>query len=484
MQYLIGLDIGTTSTKAVAFGVDGRQLKVVNNNYPLISPQEGWFEQDPGQIVNASEAALKTLVEQLGEKPMAVSISSAMHGLMLIGKNGEPITNLIIWADNRSDKEARQLKASKEGAAIYFASGTPIHPMSPLCKMLWLQKNRPDLMQRAEKFVSIKEYIIHRWTGEYLLDQSLASATGLYNNEQTKWNDLALQVAGIKGSQLPAVLPTTTILPKLKAGIAQQLGVEVDTPVIIGASDGCLANLGSGVLDTTTASLTIGTSSAYRKTIDKFVRDEKQSVFNYILTSDLYVVGGPSNNGGVVAQWFEKEFGDGEFDEQALRSVRPGSDGLIFLPYLLGERAPIWDPESKGVFFGVQMNHTKNHFYKAVWEGVFQAAHHIAETVDQVTGEVEKVVVSGGFAKSDYLIQTLSNVLQKPCWLCNSAESSAFGAAILGMHAIGELKDLKDASKLVHFEKEFLPDPSEAEVYRNSLEKSKRIYGRLKDEFN
>ncbi|MEQ8535412.1 MAG: gluconokinase, partial [Imperialibacter sp.] len=262
MQYLVGLDIGTTSTKAVAFGIDGRQLKVVNNNYPLISPQEGWFEQAPGQIVRASETALKTLIEQLGEEPLAVSISSAMHGLMLIGKNGEPITNLIIWADNRSDKEARQLKASDEGSAIYFASGTPIHPMSPLCKLLWLQKNRPDLMQRAEKFVSIKEYIIHRWTGEYLLDQSLASATGLYNNESTKWNDLALRVAGINEGQLPEVVPTTTILPKLKVGVAQQLGVEADTPVVIGASDGCLANLGSGVLDATTASLTIGTSSA------------------------------------------------------------------------------------------------------------------------------------------------------------------------------------------------------------------------------
>ncbi|MEQ8531997.1 MAG: FGGY-family carbohydrate kinase, partial [Imperialibacter sp.] len=339
-------------------------------------------------------------------------------------------------------------------------------------------------MQRAEKFVSIKEYLIHKWTGEYLLDQSLASATGLYNNEQTKWNDLALQVAGIKEAQLPVVVPTTTILPKLKADVARRLGVNVDLPVVIGASDGCLANLGSGVLDATTASLTIGTSSAYRKTIDRFVIDDRQSVFNYILTSDLYVVGGPSNNGGVVSQWFEREFGNGEFDEQALRAIKAGSDGLIFLPYLLGERAPIWDPESKGVFFGVQMNHTKNHFYKAVWEGVFQAAHHIAETVDHVTGEVENVVVSGGFAKSTYLIQMLSNVLQKPCRLCNSAESSSFGAAILGLHAIGELKDLKDASGLVHFEKEFLPDRAEAQVYREGLEKSKRIYSKLKDEFS
>ena len=484
MQYVIGLDIGTTSTKAVAFDTKGKQVQIVNHDYPLISPQEGWFEQDPEKIVGAAEQAVSDLIQKTGHIPLAISLSSAMHGLMLLGDNGRPLTNLIIWADNRSDIEARALKASKEGASIYFDSGTPIHPMSPLCKLLWLQKKRPELMRKATMMVSMKEYLLHRWVGEYLLDDSLASATGLYNIRLGCWNDLSMDVAGIRKEQLPVVLPTTSVLPPLKPAVARQLGVGISTPLIIGASDGCLANLGSGVLDEKTASLTIGTSSAYRKTIARFVKDDEQRVFNYILAKGLYVVGGPSNNGGVVSQWFEREFGDGKFDEAALRSVAPGSEGLLFLPYLLGERAPIWNAEAKGVFFGVQMNHGQRHFYRAVWEGIFGAARHIAETVNQVTGGAEKVVVSGGFAKSEYLIQTLSNVLQKPCVLCDSGESSAFGAALLGMHAIGELPDLRDASALVHFEKEFVPDPAVANIYSDQLEKSKRIYSKLKEEFD
>lgn len=483
MQYVVGLDIGTTSTKAVAFDLKGNQVHLANKDYSLISPQEGWFEQDPDKIVAAAEQALTELVKKAGSSPLAISLSSAMHGLMLLGSNGRPLTNLIIWADNRSDLEARTLKASKEGAAIYFDSGTPVHPMSPLCKLLWLQRNRPDLMRQASMMVSMKEYLLHRWVGEYLLDDSLASATGLYNIRQGCWNDLSMDAAGIRKEQLPEVLPSTSVLPALKPAAARQLGVDISTPVVIGASDGCLANLGSGVLDEKTASLTIGTSSAYRKTIDRFVRDDKQRVFNYILAKGLYVVGGPSNNGGVVSQWFEREFGNGQFDEAALRSVAAGSEGLLFLPYLLGERAPIWNAEAKGVFFGVQMNHGQRHFYRSVWEGIFGAASHIAESVNQVTGDAEKVVVSGGFTKSEYLIQTLSNVLQKPCVLCGSGESSAFGAALLGMHAIGELPNLRDASSLVHFEKEFDPDPGVAGIYGDQLEKSKRIYNKLKEEF-
>ncbi len=483
MEYIIGLDIGTTSTKAVAFGVDGKQLQVVNNKYPLISPHEGWFEQDPGQILLATELAVSTLVKAMGRSPLVISFSAAMHGLMLLDDHGRPMTNLIIWADNRSEKEAAALKKSETGEVIYLATGTPIHPMSPLSKLLWFQKQRPDLMQRVFKIVSMKEYIIHHWTGEYLLDQSLASATGLYDIESRKWHALALEVAGISTSQLAIVLPTTELLPPLKTTAAKSLGIEASTPVVIGASDGCLANLGSGVLDASTASLTVGTSSAYRKTVPQLIKDKQQRVFNYILSDNLYVVGGPSNNGGVVAQWFEKEFGNGQFDEKALKMIKPGSDGLLFLPYLLGERAPIWDAEAKGVFFCVQMNHTKEHFYRAVWEGIFRAAHHIATSVDEVTGEVEKVVVSGGFAKSDYLIQTLANVLQKPCLLCNSAESSSFGAAILGLYAIGEMENLQQATQLIKYEKEFMPDANDAKLYQDTLQKATRIYEKLKGEF-
>ena len=483
MEYLIGLDIGTTNTKAVAFDFSGNLIKLVSLGYPLITPQEGWFEQDPELLQYTVEKAVKELTWELGKAPAAISFSSAMHGLMLIDDQDRPLTNVLIWADNRSHAEAASLKKTADGKAIYLDSGTPIHPMSPLCKLVWLNKHQPALTKKAARVISFKEYLLKSWTGEYVTDESLASATGLFNIHLRQWNELSMQVAGIKKTQLPEVVPTTTVLPPVKTSVLSRLGIDPATQIVIGASDGCLANLGSGVMEPEYASLTIGTSSAYRKTTHASVKDEAQRVFNYILTRELYVVGGPSNNGGVVAEWFQKEFCAGDHYFPEIESVQAGSDGLVFLPYLLGERAPVWDAEARGVFFGVHISHTKAHFARAVWEGIFHAVRSISASVEQVSGRVDKVVVSGGFAKSEMLIQMVADVLQKQVFLCSSAESSAYGAALLGMHAIGALPDLAASKKMVHFEKEFTPDTAKSAVYLRQQEKLGRLYEKLKEEF-
>ncbi len=483
MEYLIGLDIGTTSTKAVAFDFAGKLIKLVNIGYPLITPQEGWFEQDPELLFQSVEKAVKTLTSQVGRPPAAISFSSAMHGLLAIDEHGRPLTNVLIWADNRSFQEAAELRKMPEGKQVYLESGTPVHPMSPLCKIMWLQKNRVDLIKKTTRYISFKEYLLKDWLGHYLTDESLASATGLYNIHTRQWNDLSLSLAGIKEWQLPDVVPTTSMFFVSSPAVALKLGIDTSTMIVIGASDGCLANLGSGVLEADTASLTIGTSSAFRKTTHSSVRDEQQRVFNYILTDKLYVTGGPSNNGGVVAEWFQKQFCAGELLLEELAATPPGSDGLLFLPYLLGERAPIWNAEARGVFFGVHMSHTKQHFNRAVWEGIFLAAQSISASVEEVGGPVSKVVVSGGFAKSEMLVQMVADIFQKQVYLCSSAESSAYGAALLGMHALGELEDLSQAKQMVLYEKQFVPDSGKAPVYREMQEKFKRIYDKLKDEF-
>lgn len=483
MEYLIGLDIGTTSTKAVAFDFSGNILKLASAGYPLISPHEGWFEQNPDLLLASAEKAVREITSTLKQSPVTVSISCAMHGLLLVDNKGKPLTNIVIWADSRSKLVAEALRSTAEGRQVYLDSGTPVHAMSPLCKLIWLKSNEPELMQKSAKYISIKEYLLKKWMGEYILDESLASATGLFNIHEKKWNERSLQLAGIKAEQLPAAVPGTTVLKGLKESVRQALGFSAETTVVVGASDGCLANLGSGVMTPGMASLTIGTSSAFRKTTNATVKDEKQRVFNYILSNDLYVVGGPSNNGGVVAEWFQKQFCDGELHLGEIASAPPGSQGLLFLPYLLGERAPMWDAEARGVFFGVHMNHTKAHFARAVWEGIFLAVQSIAASVEEVSGAVEKVVVSGGFARSPMLVQMAADMLNKPLLVCESAESSAYGAALLGMHAIGVLGSLADAQKMMKYEEEILPDATRAEIYRQMQSKFGRLYEKLKDEF-
>src|SRR6185503_14186145 len=264
------------------------------------------------------------------------------------------------WADNRSWVIAKRLRASPEGIAVYAATGTPLHAMSPLCKLIWLKENKPALFNRAHKFISIKDYIWHKLFKEFKTDYSIASGMGLFDISIHQWHANALKLAGIQDKLLSDPVPTgytkNYVGDMLKGG----------TPVTIGASDGCLANLGSMAIAPGTASITIGTSGAVRIASSEPLPDPEAMTFSYILDNDTYICGGPVNNGGIAMQWWLNNFvgeslSDQEYEQafQQIARVPAGSGGLIFLPYLTGERAPIWDSESCGMFFGINLQHTR-----------------------------------------------------------------------------------------------------------------------------
>lgn len=355
MNYIIGIDIGTTNTKAVAYDMEGHALHQCNKSYPFISEQEGYHELDPDVLFAAFIEVLKEAVSQTTSYELCgVSFSAAMHGLMAVDEKGLPLTNMITWADLRSNQYAVDLKNSEIGKKIYERTGTPVHPMSPLCKLMWMKDHIPGIFISAHKFISIKEYIFFHLYGEFIIDRSIASSTGLLDIYSRDWNADALQVAGITAERLSKPIDATFILRGLKSSIN---GVP-DVPFVIGASDGCLAHLGSNAMHEGDISLTIGTSGAVRIRTDKPVHDPKQRIFNYLLTDNFYLSGGPVNNGGNVLQWFAKGFLEEDFTSPEnfesfiveAFAIPPGSEGLIFLPYIYGERAPVWDASAKGIF--------------------------------------------------------------------------------------------------------------------------------------
>ncbi|WP_134089212.1 gluconokinase [Olivibacter sp. XZL3] len=497
MDYVIAVDIGTTSTKALAFGLRGQVLAEHRISYSIISPLPAYSEQDPEVLFDAVVNAIREVSQMMDKSSikgsvLGVSFSSAMHGLLAVDKEGKPLSNCIIWADTRSERFATQLKGTALGHDIYLKTGTPIHPMSPLCKLGWMKENRTDIFDSAHKFISIKEYVFFKLFGRYLIDVSIASATGLLETDKQQWYGPALSLVGISSDQLSALVPITYTLRGLDVYYANLMQLPADLPFIIGGSDGCLANIGAQATRPGVASVTIGTSGAIRVVSAKPARDAKERIFSYVISADMFVLGGAVNNGGNILQWFQEGFisSDGQALEEAIplltkkaASVAPGANGLVFLPYLSGERAPHWDAKAKGVFFGVQMQHTQAHFIRAMMEGILFGLYSVGKALEDTSGPIDRIFVSGGFAKSEDWIQMLADVFNKHVLVRKTVESSAMGAAIVGMNALQIIEGFELYNDQDVTISSFVPKPANHAVYIENFKLFERLYTKLKDEF-
>jgi gluconokinase len=483
MEYVLGVDIGTGSVKAVAVNLQCQSFAVCQHHYPFNSPKPGYHEQDPKQIYDAFIDSIREIIDKIGSQPLAISLSSAMHSLIPVDETCRPLSPMMTWADNRSSEIAVGLRATARGLAIYKATGTPLHAMSPLCKIIWIRENDPGLFNKTYKFISIKEYIWHKLFNEFKIDHSGASCTGLFNITKLTWHPDALDLAGITAQSLSEPVPTNYVnktvnnpaISFLKPGI----------PFIIGASDGCLANLGSMADKPGIAAITIGTSGAVRVASSKPLPNEKAMTFSYILDKGTYICGGPINNGGIAMQWWLKnikpETTDADYTQlfEQIVNVHAGSEGLIFLPYLTGERAPIWDSESSGNFFGIKLQHTQAHFSRAVLEGICYALNDVLEAVQQNAEPIIQINVSGGFVKAAVWVQTLADITGKNLVIVQSEDASAIGAAFMALKSIGVIN--KYPSSGFANMKTFLPNPVNAGVYANSFAIYKQLYRDLKE---
>jgi gluconokinase len=496
MKYVIGIDIGTTNTKAVAFAVNGTVLASSGASYPVFTDADGRHELDPDQLMDAVLSALGQIRDIPKGELSGISFSCAFHSLMAVDKSGHPLTRAMTWADLRPSSAAKALKDSEAARRIYQHTGTPIHAMSPLCKLIWLRETKPDLFYRATRFIGIKEYIWWRLTGNYQVDHSIASATGLFDIRRLEWYPESLKVAGIDAGRLSEPVPCTHRENGLsgKSGISSVAGrsfagVSVaGASFIIGGGDGCLANLGSGAVRPGEAALTIGTSGAIRMTAAAPEDDREGRIFTYILSENRYTCGGATNNGGNVLKWlFEKVFGIGDSEEEWQRrvneadGVRPGCEGLIFLPYLQGERAPVWDADARGVFFGVRSIHDHRHFTRACLEGVSYALCQIGSSLEETVGPIRNIYASGGFTRSDSWLQMIADIFGKRIILSGTADASAVGAAIMGFHALGLIDDLDAAKTLIREKSSYEPDAAKHAIYRENYRVYTQLYGRLRD---
>ncbi|HEY3405462.1 MAG TPA: gluconokinase [Ohtaekwangia sp.] len=496
MECIITIELGTNAVRVYAFDLKGNVITSMKGSYPTFHLEPDYSEQDPEQMFITMLYVLKNLLTEKIHpqkyKVRCICFSASMHSVLAIDKNGVPIGNVITWADNRGKKEAVDLKNSTHGKDIYEATGTPIHPMSPLIKITWLKNHDQGRFGQAFKFLSTKSYIIQQLTGEYVIDYSLASATGLLNIHSLKWETDALNYAGITPDKLPELTSVFSSPGKLRKEYQTSLGLSADTKIMIGSSDGCMATLGAGVWGEGKATVTVEDSGAVRVVGKKVLRDEKQRFFNYLLTENYYVSGGPTNNGGVIFEWFTKQFGDfnSPFDidytmEQLIREasqVETGSGGLLFLPYLLGERAPLWNANARGSYFGLNIKHERKHFIRASIEGILYEMYSIGKILEEHR-EIKTLSINGSFATIPFCTQMIADIFDKPVNTIKNSNSIGLGAFLLSATDMGIYPSLDEAAKSVLLQETIYPRKQDHDVYAKYFGIFERLSTKLIDEF-
>ena len=470
---IAAVDIGTSSTRALLFEDAHYTGQTAAVEYALKSPEPGAAELDAMEVMNAVVACVQALTQQTTSTIDCVALSSAMHSLVAVDARGVPLTPVYTWADNRASAILENLEdrcpATVSAISLYLETGVPIHPMSPLLKLVWLKQTRPQVFDATGKFASIKEFVCHQLFGRWIVDDSIASASGLYSLAKRDWCDAALVTAGVNRAQLSDISAPETLLRGLKAGYVAAMNLAADTPFVLGASDGCLANLGAGILSGGSgrrAVLTIGTSGALRMAVPKPATDAAMRTFCYALspTDGEYVIGGATNGGGLPMRWLRDNFPllapalhagplvKGASDPYSAlvslaEQVPPGANGLLFHPYLAGERAPLWNADARASFIGLTFNHGPAHLVRAAMEGVLFNLSMILDVLEELAGgPVDEIIAGGGFARSDFWLQMAADLFDRPLVVADNPESTAQGAALLALKAMGRSASLTAAA--------------------------------------
>lgn len=446
---VIGLDVGTTAVKAVGFRLDSTHRVVASREHPLHEPAPGHLVQDPGTILAAVDAVLTEVAARLEGEPGALVLSAAMHGLVGTDATGVPVTPLVTWADARAT--AVLADASAEATGLHDLTGTPLHPMSPLLKLRWYAEYDHATGARVRRWLGLKDLVVGHLTGEPVTEVSSASGTGLLDRWRQDWSPRAAEFARVDLARLPAVLPTDASLP-LTAAAAGRTGLPPGLPVVLGAGDGPLGNVGVAALGDGVAGLSLGTSGAIRLLVTEQPARLDPALFCYALDARTWVVGGAISNGAAVLRWLAAALvpdavaGPGTDTGllEAAARVPAGSEGLLMLPYLMAERAPLWDPTAPGAYLGLRRHHGRGHLVRAAVEGVALQLALVADRLDDVA-PVRRVHATGGAFRSPLWGEVLAGTLGRDVVVTSGAEGTARGAAAVAVRALGLADDLPGA---------------------------------------
>lgn len=481
---VVGIDLGTSAVKVIATTIGGRSVASGSEFYGLETPQPGFVEQDADVVYAATMRVLATVLGEVrmrGRDIAAIGISSAMHGLVCVDDEGEPLSRAITWMDRRSAEIADAWRADGTAKALYAQTGAPMHPMLPLCKIAWIARNDASLFARTRRFVGLKELFVHRWTGEWLVDWGIASATGMFALETHAWSEAALHLAGISADKLARPAKPSTALRMFRPSIADELGLSADVALVLASSDGALANIGIGA-QTGDLAVTLGTSGAVRTIHERAILDADGRTFCYCADDSRFIVGGPTSSAGASLDWIfalllDEVPKDGRFARatELAASVAPGALGVTVLPFLSGERAPYWESSLRAAFVGLDLAHDRRTLLRAAFESVVFGLRAVYDVVHERIGPADRLLLSGGLTKAPLVREMLADVFNLPALQPHQQEASAFGAALLAASSVGLVADATDAAHAVGYDAPTNPNPERVAAYAPAYDRYQTI---------
>ncbi len=484
------INLGLKSVRCIVFSEKGEKL--ASHFEPLRTfIREDVVEQDPNEWWQKTKSVIARalLSSMIRKRIKLLSVSASASCLVCVDKAGTPLMNAIMVSDTRSKKHVEILENIYEFQKVKADTGIKATPDLMLPKIMWLRDNRPDVYESTYKFLTPNDFLISKITGEFVVDTNNASKYH-FNGCSKKWPVDLLGVLGIDREKLPKVSDPGSEVSKVKKAVAEELGIPSDTRVILTTYDALCAVFGSGVSDVGEGCDISGTVTSLRAVTDKHVVDPQSRVFFAPYYGNNYwLVGGSNNLGGGLIEWAKQLLFQGDEDsyelmEETTEAIRPCSGGLIFLPYLLGERAPVWDALARGVFFGLGRHHTRRHMLKAIFESAGFAMLHIAETIKELGIPIRTLSASGGLSRIGSICQIKADMLNMPVAIPDELETTSLGSAILAGVGAGYFPSLKDASDtLVRKSKYYEPNKSNTEAYLEYFEVYKRLYSSLKDLF-
>ncbi|HEY5562969.1 MAG TPA: xylulokinase [Clostridiaceae bacterium] len=473
-SYILAHDLGTTGNKATLYDLSGNLCASALYEYNTFFPKHNWVEQDPedwwkGVCISTRELLDKAAINK--KEIACISFSAQMMGCLPVDKSGAALRKSIIWADQRATKEAKFMEDTLSMERVYKITGHRISPSYSAAKLLWVKENEASIYKNTYKILHAKDYIIHKLTGKFLTDYSDASGMNLFDIRGKVWSKDILFQLGIEEGLMPEAHPSTDIAGGLLKQASLALGLLEGTPVVIGGGDGSCAAVGAGVVEEGRTYNVIGSSSWIAIASKEPIYDKDMRTFNWVhLDPELYSPCGTMQTAGYSLNWLKntlceletiqgKERGINTYkiiDEEIIKSP-PGANNLLFLPYLIGERSPRWNPDAKGALVGLKMTSTKSDMYRSVLEGV---GYNLKVIMDVFNEEMplKEVIVIGGGAKSKVWLQILADIWQKnilvPKFL---EEATSMGAAICGGVGIKAFPDFKVINKFNKIDYEIFP---------------------------
>lgn len=499
MTYLLGIDVSTTATKALVIDERGNVVATASDEYEFFTPRPLWAEQNPADWWRACVNVVQRVLQRVPASEIAgIGLTGQMHGLTLLDAEGSVLRPCIMWNDQRTAKQCAEITERAGGSKnLLELIGNPVLPGFTAPKILWVRENEPEVYARAAHVLLPKDYLRYKLTGVYATEVSDASGTALLDVAHRTWSDELLRAIDIPRAWLPDVYESPVVSAKISAEAARQTGLLEGTPVVGGGGDQAAQAVGTGIVRQGIVSATLGTSGVVFASSDSYRLEPNGLLhaFCHAVPNKWHLMGVMLSAAGSF-RWFRDALGESERRQAELEKrdvyeiltaeaahVRAGCEGLIFLPYLTGERTPYPDPHARGVFFGITLRHGKDHFVRAVLEGVTYGLRDSLELMRALGLEISQVRASGGGARSQVWRQILADVFNSEIALVNITEGAAFGAALLagvGSGVYASVEQACDATILVT--NAVRPGP-DVPVYDDYYQVYRGLYPALKDSF-